>query len=184
MEKMPIFALSSNSCERSTDERLSTPVGFFYAPVRPICGSATPCRSRNARRLTRSSTAGSAEPLFVFSTQPVIVINLCRILVTTAGRRAKCAPPAACSHVWETEKDHFHFATLQDFRIFAVSSYYYKRTDVRLFSQIGIFYALSQPICGPVTPCRSGNARRLVVSWTTGSAGPFFYFRTSTSNCL
>ena len=106
MEKMPIFALSSNSNERSRFERLSTPVGFFYAPVRPICGSVTPCRSRNARQLVGSLTAGSAEPLFVFSTQPVIVIKLCQNPTTIAGRRAIGAPPAA----W-TQSSHFRQPT-------------------------------------------------------------------------
>lgn len=94
MEKMPIFALSS-FCNKRSDERLSTPVGFFYAPVRPICGSVTPCRSSNARQLVASSTAGSAGPFFISAHQPVIVFKLCRMQQTIAGRRAKCAPPAA-----------------------------------------------------------------------------------------
>lgn len=69
--------------------------------------------------------------------------------------------------------------------IFAMSSFLHKRTDVRLFPQIGIFYAYVYLICGTVTPCRSRNARQLVESLTTGSAVPFFLLsRTTTSNCF
>lgn len=68
--------------------------------------------------------------------------------------------------------------------IFALSSFPNKRTDVRLFSQIGIFYAFLQLICGTVTPCRSRNARRLVWSSTAGRAVPFFYLPHTTSNCF
>ena len=189
MENLPIFALSSNSNERSRFERLSSPVGFFYAPVRPICGSVTPCRSRNARQLVGSLTAGSAEPLFVFSTQPVIVIKLCQTPTTIAGRSCaaslparpgqgtpwrSCAPSMKEPYPLSPRKKRIFVTASEKFPIFAVSSYCNKRTDVRLLQQIGIFYALSLPICGPVTPCRSRNARRLVASWTTGSAGPFF----------
>lgn len=69
-------------------------------------------------------------------------------------------------------------STMEKMSTFAMSSFIHKRTDVRLFQQIGIFYACMLQICGTVTPCRSSNARQLVYSSTTGSAVPFFYCRT------
>lgn len=73
---------------------------------------------------------------------------------------------------------------MEKMSIFAMSSFIHKRTDVRLFQQIGIFYACMLQICGTVTPCRSSNARQLVYSSTTGSAVPFFLLPHTTSNCF
>ena len=137
MDKMPIFALSSFTRKRSTDERLSTPVGFFYAPVRPICGPVTPCRSRNARRLSSSSTAGSAGPFFISAQQPVIVIKSCRKLETIAGRSYavtlparpgrgtpwhSCAPSMKEPYLLSPRKKRIFVTASGKFPIFAVSS--------------------------------------------------------------
>lgn len=178
----------------STSDRnrlVYSPSSFFLSLFSsPFGNSCEPCLGRKSQESVIGLYHISWLAPWRFSVQPACCNKFIKLLVFIKLYEFFYSAKVYKNIAFSKFLLYFFIASMENFTsmkkmpIFALSSFIHKRTDVRLFPQIGIFYARLQPICGTVTPCQSSNARQLVYSSTTGSAVPFFLLPLTTSNCF